>query len=79
MSGLPKLKPNKIVYIGLRDVDPGEKNIMLEHGIRAYSMHDIDKVNFFSSYNSIISQLSANPLHFSSIVQHWSCVTTSTE
>ena len=47
MSGLPKLKPNKIVYIGLRDVDPGEKNIMLEHGIRAYSMHDIDKVKFF--------------------------------
>ena len=33
----------KLVYIGLRDVDRGEKKILREHGIRAFSMHDIDK------------------------------------
>ncbi len=33
----------KLVYIGLRDVDRGEKLILREHGIRAFSMHDIDK------------------------------------
>src|SRR5579862_4081018 len=33
----------KLVYIGLRDVDPGEKKILREYGIRAFSMHDIDK------------------------------------
>ena len=33
----------KLVYIGLRDVDRGEKTILREHGIKAFSMHDIDK------------------------------------
>lgn len=32
-----------LVYIGLRDVDRGEKKILREHGICAFSMHDIDK------------------------------------
>ncbi|KAF2664501.1 arginase [Microthyrium microscopicum] len=34
---------SKLVYIGLRDVDRGEKKILREHGIRAFSMHDIDR------------------------------------
>jgi arginase len=33
----------KIVYIGLRDVDRGEKEILRKHNIRAFSMHDIDR------------------------------------
>ncbi|KAK6609734.1 arginase [Botrytis cinerea] len=33
----------KIVYIGLRDVDRGEKNILRDNGIKAFSMHDIDR------------------------------------
>jgi len=33
----------KLVYIGLRDVDRGEKLILREHGIKAFSMHDIDR------------------------------------
>lgn len=33
----------KLVYIGLRDVDRGEKAILREHGVKAFSMHDIDK------------------------------------
>ena len=40
-KGLLSLK--KLVYIGLRDVDAGEKRILRENGIRAFSMHDIDK------------------------------------
>ncbi|TVY86597.1 Arginase, partial [Lachnellula willkommii] len=34
---------SKLVYIGLRDVDRGEKVILREHGIKAFSMHDIDR------------------------------------
>lgn len=33
----------KLVYIGLRDVDRGEKKLLRENGIKAFSMHDIDK------------------------------------
>lgn len=35
------LSVKKLVYIGLRDVDRGEKQILRDHGIRAFSMHDI--------------------------------------
>lgn len=34
---------DKLVYIGLRDVDRGEKKILREHNIKAFSMHDIDR------------------------------------
>lgn len=33
----------KLVYIGLRDVDAGEKRILRENGIKAFSMFDIDR------------------------------------
>lgn len=38
-----KISTKKLVYIGLRDVDRGEKKILREQGIRAFSMHDVDK------------------------------------
>ncbi|KAI3318101.1 arginase-like protein [Xylariaceae sp. AK1471] len=37
------LNVNKLVYIGLRDVDRGEKKLLREHGIKAFSMFDIDR------------------------------------
>lgn len=33
----------KLVYIGLRDVDRGEKKLLRDNGIKAFSMHDIDR------------------------------------
>lgn len=34
---------HKLVYIGLRDVDRGEKRLLRENGIKAFSMHDVDR------------------------------------
>jgi len=39
----PVLAPSRIVYIGLRDVDSGEKRILKENNIKAFSMHEVDK------------------------------------
>ena len=39
----PAVSTRKLVYIGLRDVDREEKKLLREHGIRAFSMHDIDR------------------------------------
>lgn len=39
----PLLAPSRLVYIGLRDLDAGEKRLLKEHGIKAFSMHDVDK------------------------------------
>ena len=44
----PYLSLKKLVYIGLRDVDKGEKRILRDHGVRAFSMHDIDKYDSLS-------------------------------
>ncbi len=38
-----KISTKKLVYIGLRDIDVGEKKILKEYGIKAFSMHDIDR------------------------------------
>ena len=40
---LPRLLPERLVYIGLRDVDTAEKKILREHKIKAFSMHEVDK------------------------------------
>lgn len=48
-----RLSLRKLVYIGLRDVDAGEKRILRENGIKAFSMHDIDRlVSFFGPHMS---------------------------
>ncbi|NLB32936.1 MAG: arginase [Tissierellia bacterium] len=39
----PKLKPNKFVYIGCRDLDAGERKVLKELGITVFTMHEIDR------------------------------------
>jgi len=39
----PRLTPDRLVYIGLRDVDQPEKKILKQYGIKAFSMHEVDK------------------------------------
>lgn len=39
----PLLRPDRLVYIGLRDVDAGEKKILRDNNIKAFSMHEVDK------------------------------------
>ncbi|TFY74054.1 hypothetical protein EWM64_g9958 [Hericium alpestre] len=37
------LPPSRLAYIGLRDVDPGEKALLRKHDIAAFSMHEVDR------------------------------------
>ncbi|KAI9011748.1 Ureohydrolase [Hyaloraphidium curvatum] len=39
----PCLTADRIVYIGLRDLDAPEKTILRKHGVKAFSMHEVDK------------------------------------
>lgn len=39
----PCLKPEDIVYIGLRDIDDAEKKILKENNIKTFTMHHVDK------------------------------------
>eukprot|EP01116_Phalansterium_solitarium_P003475 TRINITY_DN14307_c0_g1_i1.p1 TRINITY_DN14307_c0_g1~~TRINITY_DN14307_c0_g1_i1.p1 ORF type:complete len:361 (+),score=109.68 TRINITY_DN14307_c0_g1_i1:136-1218(+) len=39
----PCLSPERIVFIGLRDVDPGEKKVLRQHKIKCFSMTEVDR------------------------------------
>ena len=41
-----KIDAHNICYVGLRDIDPGERLLMKEAGVTAFSMSDIDRQGF---------------------------------
>jgi len=40
----PKIKPENVVLIGIRDLDEGEKKLLRELNIKVYTMHEIDRL-----------------------------------
>jgi len=68
LKDVPKLDPTKLVYIGLRDLDVGEKRIIRESGIKAFTMHDVDKHGIGRVMEMAIEHLRGRkdcPLHLS--------------
>ncbi|KAK7208432.1 hypothetical protein BZA70DRAFT_287736 [Myxozyma melibiosi] len=64
----PYLKANKLAYIGLRDVDPGEREILKQNGIAAYSMHHVDKYGIGKVVEMALERVnpgSKSPIHLS--------------
>ncbi|KAI8912572.1 hypothetical protein EDD86DRAFT_201725 [Gorgonomyces haynaldii] len=62
----PCIKPDRIVYIGLRDVDAGEKKILKENNIKAFSMHEVDKYGIGKIMEMTFDYLGRDtPIHLS--------------
>ncbi|CAF1139342.1 unnamed protein product [Adineta steineri] len=66
----PCLKPQNLVYIGLRDVDKLEKQILKENNIKSFSMHEIDRYGIGQVMDMTIEHLSKgdrgeSPIHVS--------------
>jgi arginase len=40
----PKIKPENIVIVGARDLDPGERKLIKDMGIKVFTMHEIDRL-----------------------------------
>ncbi|KAK6840806.1 Arginase [Apiospora arundinis] len=60
------LNLKKLVYIGLRDVDPGEKKILRENGIKAFSMFDIDRHGIGRVMEMALAHIGSDtPIHLS--------------
>ena len=60
------ISPSKLVYIGLRDVDRGEKRILRENSIKAFSMHDIDRHGIGRVMEMALAHIGADtPIHLS--------------
>lgn len=55
----PKVKPENVVIIGARAVDPGERLLIKEKGIKVFTMHEIDKHGMTEVMNEAIAYLRA--------------------
>jgi arginase len=65
MSDIPKLKPEQLSYIGLRDVDQGEANFVRELGIQTFTMHHIDLYGIGGVVAQVLDHQGDRPLHMS--------------
>lgn len=52
-----KIKPENVVVIGARALDPGEKDFIREHGIKVYTMHEIDRLGMTKVMDESIDYL----------------------
>lgn len=67
-SDVPKLDPSRIVYIGLRDVDRGERSMLRDLGIKAFDMHAVDRTGIAKVVEASLDHLrsaGATNLHLS--------------
>lgn len=63
LKDIPTLSAKQIVYIGLRDVDEGERLLLREHGILAFSMYHVDKYGIGGVMERTLEHLQHRPLH----------------
>ncbi len=54
-NGIRKIDPKNVCYIGVRDVDPAERLLMKEAGVRVYTMSDIDRLGISQTIREVIS------------------------
>ncbi|MEK4029144.1 arginase [Pseudobacillus sp. FSL P4-0506] len=53
----PKVKPENVVIIGARSLDPGERELIKETGIKVFTMHEIDRLGMTAVVEETIAYL----------------------
>lgn len=53
----PKLKPENVIIIGARDLDPPEKELIRELNLKVYTMHEVDRLGMPRIMKETISYL----------------------
>ncbi|EDO43058.1 predicted protein [Nematostella vectensis] len=64
----PCLDPNKLAYIGLRDVEPQEAQLLNEIGVTAFTIEDIDEIGIEATMEKALDAINPNrefPIHVS--------------
>ena len=59
------LKPDKVVYVGLRDVDPGEVEALRNLNVTCYSMSHVDRFGIGPLMDMALNKLGDSPIHMS--------------
>lgn len=60
-----KLKPEQLIYLGIRDLDPFEVKTIEDLGIKHYTAKDIRTCGIDSIAFEIVNEVKSNPLHIS--------------
>ncbi len=53
----PKLRPEDVVLVGVRSVDPGERRLLREAGVTVYTMKEIDRMGVPTVAANVVAQL----------------------
>ena len=57
--------PKDVVLVGVRSLDPGEKRLLKEAGVRVYTMHEVDRLGVARIAEEVLKNLQGLPLHVS--------------
>lgn len=57
-----KVKPENVVIIGARSVDPGERELIKELGIKVFTMHEIDRDGMTSVMKQAVDYLTSRDI-----------------
>jgi arginase len=58
-----KLDPRNLAIIGLRSIDPGERTLIKELGVAAYTMFDVDRLGMFEIATRVLEDMSRSVDH----------------
>jgi len=66
-GAFPKLDPRNLAIVGLRSIDPGERELIKELGVAAYTMFDVDKLGMYEIASRVLEDMarSVDHLHIS--------------
>jgi arginase len=59
------LNESKLVYIGLRDLDPRERDLLRKSKVHIFTMKDIDRLGIAGVMTEALKHLPTGPLHLS--------------
>lgn len=69
LEGKQQLKPNQLVYVGLRDIDSAERRLIKSLNIKAFTMHEIDRFGIGNvmeqALDHLLKKMPERPLHLS--------------
>ncbi|MGE8034905.1 arginase [Lysinibacillus sp. NPDC093692] len=61
-NNIPKIKPENVIIIGARSVDPGERELISQQGIKVYTMHEVDRLGMTRVMEDALAYLRARDI-----------------
>lgn len=59
----PKLDPTNVAIIGLRSIDTGERDLIRETGVAAYTMFDVDRLGIYHIASRVLEDMARRVDH----------------